>query len=46
MNNVRRKSLQSLADQLEDIKSALEDLQAEEEEYRDGIPENMIERST
>jgi len=41
MNKARRKSLQSLADRLEEIKSALEDLQAEEEEYRDNMPENM-----
>ena len=30
-------------DQLEELKGSLEDLQAEEEEYRDNIPENMQE---
>ena len=43
MNKIRRKSLQSIIDQLEELKGSLEDLQAEEEEYRDNIPENMQE---
>ena len=38
MNKIRRKSLQSIIDQLEELKGSLEDLQAEEEEYRDNIP--------
>lgn len=41
MNKIRRKSLQALMDQLEEIKGALEDLQSEEEEYRDNMPENL-----
>ena len=41
MNKIRRKNLQSIIDQLEELKGSLEDLQAEEEEYRDNIPENM-----
>lgn len=41
MNKIRRKNLQSIIDQLEELKSSLEGLQAEEEEYRDNIPENM-----
>ena len=41
MNKIRRKSLQSIIDQLEELKGSLEDLQAEEEAYRDNIPENM-----
>lgn len=41
MNKIRRKNLQAIIDQLEELKSSLEDLQAEEEEYRDNIPENM-----
>lgn len=41
MNRERRKNLQSIADQLEELKGSLEDLQSEEEEYRDNIPENM-----
>lgn len=41
MNRERRKNLQSIADQLEELKSSLEDLQSEEEDYRDNIPENL-----
>lgn len=41
MNKIRRKNLQSIIDQLEELKSSLEGLQAEEEEYRDNIPQNM-----
>lgn len=43
MNKIRRKSLQSIIDQLEELKGSLEDLQAEEEEYRDNIPGSMQE---
>ena len=43
MNKIRRKNLQAIIDQLEERKGGLEDLQAEEEEYRDNIPENMQE---
>ena len=43
MNKVRRKNLQAIIDQLEELKGSLEALQAEEEEYRDNIPENMQE---
>lgn len=43
MNKIRRKNLQAIIDQLEELKGGLEDLQAEEEEYRDNIPENMQE---
>ena len=43
MNKIRRKNLQSIIDQLEELKGSLEDLQAEEEAYRDNIPENMQE---
>ena len=41
MNKVRRKNLQSIADQLEYLKSQIEDICSDEEEYRDNIPENM-----
>lgn len=41
MNKARRKKIQDTADQLEVLKSTLEDLQGEEEEYRDNIPENL-----
>lgn len=43
MNKGRRKSLQSIADQVEELKSGLEDLMEEEEEYRDNMPENLQE---
>ena len=42
MNKIRRKNLQAIIDQLEELKGSLEDLQTEEE-YRDNIPENMQE---
>lgn len=41
MNQARRKNIQDAVNQLEELKSTLEDLQAEEEEYRDNIPENL-----
>ena len=41
MNKIRRKNLQAIIDRLEELKSDLEDIQAEEEECRDNIPENM-----
>ena len=41
MNKARRKNIQDVVNQLEDLKSTLEDLQGEEEEYRDNIPENL-----
>ena len=41
MNRERRKNLRGIADQLEELKASLEELQSEEEEYRDNIPENM-----
>lgn len=41
MNKIRRKNLQSIIDQLEDLKSSLEEPQSEEEEYRDNMPENL-----
>ena len=48
MNNTRRKALSKLAEEarelagkLADLKTALEDLKGEEEEYRDNMPENL-----
>ena len=41
MNKARRKNIQDVVDQLEELKSALEGIQGEEEEYRDNIPENL-----
>lgn len=41
MNKFRRKSLQVLSEKLDELKSELEDIQQQEEEYRDNIPENL-----
>lgn len=41
MNKARRKSIQDVAGQLETLKSTLEEIQCEEEEYRDNIPGNL-----
>lgn len=41
MNKNRRQALKALMDQLEDIKSSIEEIQSEEEDYRDNIPENL-----
>lgn len=41
MNKLRRKSLQALSEKLDELKSELEDIQQQEEEYRDNIPENL-----
>ena len=41
MNKVRRKQLQEIIEQIDAIMGALEDLQQEEEECRDNMPENL-----
>lgn len=41
MNKPRRKSLQTLLDQLAGIRDTLEEIKGEEEEYRDNMPENL-----
>lgn len=41
MNKIRRKELQTIIDRLEELKDALEDLQSDEEVYRDNMPENL-----
>lgn len=43
MNKERRKSLQTIVDQLVELKGTLDDLKQEEEVYRDNMPENMQE---
>ena len=43
MNNVRRKKINKLYEQLEEIKAALEELQEEEQEALDNIPESLWE---
>lgn len=41
MNKVRRKALRDIADELETLKCTLEELRAEEEDYRYNMPENL-----
>lgn len=41
MNKARRKALDEVISKIEEAKELLENLQAEEEEYRDNIPENL-----
>lgn len=41
MNKIRRKALCRLVEQIEEIRSVLEDIQCDEEEYRDNMPENL-----
>lgn len=41
MNKARRKVLAELMDKIVDAKDALEEVQGEEEEYRDNMPENL-----
>lgn len=41
MNRERRKELKAIIDKIEELKNCLEDLQFEEEEYRDNFPENL-----
>lgn len=41
MNKQRRKEIDRIADELRNIHSLLEDLQNEEQEYLDNMPENM-----
>ncbi len=41
MNILRRKRLAEILSSIEDLKSDLEDVLSEEEEYRDNIPENL-----
>ena len=38
MNKVRRKALDEVISKIEEAKELLENLQAEEEEYRDNMP--------
>lgn len=41
MNKVRRKALDEVISKIEEAKELLENFQAEEEEYRDNMPENL-----
>ena len=41
MNKARRKALDEVISKIEEAKELLENLQAEEEEYRDNMPEDL-----
>lgn len=41
MNNIRRKTLKTILEEIEEIKNRLEDVLSEEEEAFDNIPENL-----
>ena len=41
MNKPRRKAIDAINEKLESLKEDLENLLAEEEEYRDNMPENL-----
>ncbi len=41
MNNPRRKALNKIKDQIEDLKMAIEEVLEEEQEAFDNIPENL-----
>ena len=41
MNKQRRKDIDAIVEQFEEIKNAIQCVYDEEEEYRDNIPENM-----
>lgn len=41
MNKARRKALDEVISKIEEAEKLLENLQAEEEEYRDNMPENL-----
>ncbi len=41
MNKARRKALDEVISKIEEAKELLENLQAEEEGYRDNMPENL-----
>ena len=41
MNNQRRKEIQAVLDELAALRSRVEDLQSEEQDYFDNMPENL-----
>ena len=41
MNNARRKEITSIIEQVEELKDKLENILADEDEYRDNMPENL-----
>ena len=44
MNKQRRKELEDLHDNLQNLLEKLETIMEEEEEYKDNLPENMLNR--
>lgn len=41
MNNIRRKEINKVIEEIYNLQSRVEELLGEEEEYRDNIPENL-----
>lgn len=41
MNKVRRKMVDEIIEQLQELQTEIESVMCEEEEYRDNIPENL-----
>lgn len=44
MNKQRRKEIEDLHDDLQNLQERLETIMEEEEEYKDNLPENMLNR--
>lgn len=44
MNKQRRKEIEDLHDNLQNLLETLETIMEEEEEYKDNLPENMLNR--
>ena len=44
MNKQRRKEIEDLHDNLQNLQERLETIMEEEEEYKDNLPENMLNR--
>ena len=44
MNKQRRKEIEDLHDELQNLQERLETIMEEEEEYKDNLPENMLNR--
>ncbi|MEI1256027.1 hypothetical protein V8Q34_14910 [Blautia sp. JLR.GB0024] len=42
MNRARRKRIDEVIGKLQDLQGEIEDITSEEEEYRDNMPENLV----
>lgn len=42
MNKARRKRIEEVISKLQDLQGEIEDITSEEEEYRDNMPENLV----